>query len=42
MAGDSVIEREARVGEPLTPAVSWGAGSEPSVPSVDNEDRFVR
>jgi len=42
MAGDSVIEPEARIGETLAPVVSWGGGSAPSLPSVDNEGHFVR
>ena len=41
-AGDSVHEPEARVGETLAPVVSWGGGSAPPVPSVDNEGHFVR
>jgi hypothetical protein len=42
MAGDSVTEPEAPIGETLAPVVSWGGGSAPSLPSVDNEGHFVR
>jgi hypothetical protein len=42
MAGDSVTELEARIGETLAPVVSWGGGSAPSLPSVDNEGHLVR
>jgi len=42
MAGDPVTEPEARIGETLVPVVSWGGGSAPSLPSVDNEGHFVR
>ena len=41
MAGDSVAEPEARIGETLAPIVSWGGGSAPSVPSVDDEGHLV-
>ncbi len=41
MAGDSVNEPEAHIGENLAPVVSWGGGSAPSPPSVDNEGHFV-
>ena len=42
MADESVPDPAAHIGETLVPAVSWGDGSAPSVPSVDNEDHSVR
>jgi hypothetical protein len=41
MAGDSVTEPEAHSGGNLAPVVSWGGGSAPSLPSVDNEGHLV-
>ncbi|KAE9365680.1 S-adenosyl-L-methionine-dependent methyltransferase [Stipitochalara longipes BDJ] len=40
MACDSVTEPEAHIGETLAPVASWGDGSAPSLPSVDNEGHF--